>query len=43
MENEKQYLIAFMNPNIITGQMKPVDIWQEAGLSHVCNGTVLMP
>jgi len=39
-ENEKDNLIACVKRNFITRRMKLVDIRQEAGLSHVCNGTV---
>ena len=33
-------LVAFVKQNFTTRRMKLVDIRQEAGLSHVCNGTV---
>ena len=39
-ENEKDNLIDFVKRNFMTRRMKLVDIRQEAGLSHVCNGTV---
>lgn len=39
-ENEKDHLVAFVKRNFTTRQMKLVDIRQEAGLFHVCNGTV---
>ncbi|RPA90588.1 hypothetical protein L873DRAFT_402325 [Choiromyces venosus 120613-1] len=40
MEQGKDSLVTFVKRNFMTRRMKLVDIWQEAGLSHVCNGTV---